>query len=344
MIPPRLIPVLLILATLLLAAGCAEQAAPTPVSETVATPIPPMNDRDLAEQSVADAQEQIQKTDSVITWFRADGRTSYDAYLPSIIAKRETALSYLTDAIDEISNGNYSQAQIHAQDAHTKANESYHDALEQKQAAEFELQGFSNLTHPLPEEKYVFLSHDIRTEAVPIWETCFHPKIDPDAPFKFDSINGMLTVYSSDYGNESVNESLIAVYHEQPPHYYGSQVDFLQGDGLFMYSLPAYSLPGRYSLYPENVTLVPSGFSENVTLLSVTRNGTVSLRYKNTSIVLKPKERWQNITRSIRSGETLEKPGVPSTKCEEEIIATDTLYNAGVFDKKNIVVVKISEK
>ena len=45
------------------------------------------------------------------------------------MAKREVAVSYISTANDEISNGNYAQARTKAQDAFAKGNESYTDAL-----------------------------------------------------------------------------------------------------------------------------------------------------------------------------------------------------------------------
>jgi hypothetical protein len=124
---------LLLIAAALLAGGCAERAAVTPVSVTVATPTPPLSEKELAEQSVADAEHQIKKVDGVIAWFKGNASTRDDMQLPKIITKREVALSYLLTANDEIANGNYAYARVKAQEADSKANESYNDALKRQQ-------------------------------------------------------------------------------------------------------------------------------------------------------------------------------------------------------------------
>ena len=86
-------------------------------------------DRAWAENEVTNAQIPINNVDNVIQWFKANKSTTDDAQLPAIIAKREVAVSYLSTANDEISNGNYAQARVKAQDAFNKGNESYTDAL-----------------------------------------------------------------------------------------------------------------------------------------------------------------------------------------------------------------------
>lgn len=86
-------------------------------------------DRAWAESEVINAQIPINNVDSVIQWFRANASTRDDNQLPAIIAKREVAVSYISTANDEISNGQYSQARAKAQEAYNKGNESYTDAL-----------------------------------------------------------------------------------------------------------------------------------------------------------------------------------------------------------------------
>jgi hypothetical protein len=93
-------------------------------------------DRAWAENEVANAQIPINNVDNVIQWFKTNKSTSEDAQLPAIIAKREVAVSYLSTANDEISNGNYAQARVKAQDAFNKGNESYTDALARKKTVE----------------------------------------------------------------------------------------------------------------------------------------------------------------------------------------------------------------
>jgi hypothetical protein len=93
-------------------------------------------DRAWAENEVANAQIPINNVDNVIQWFKANKSTSDDTQLPAIITKREVAVSYLSTANDEISNGNYEQARVKAQDAFNKGNESYTDALARKKVLE----------------------------------------------------------------------------------------------------------------------------------------------------------------------------------------------------------------
>jgi hypothetical protein len=86
-------------------------------------------DRAWAENEVANAGIPITNVDNIIQWFKANQSTRDDAQLPAIIAKREVAVSYISTANDEISNGQYEQARAKAQEAFNKGNESYTDAL-----------------------------------------------------------------------------------------------------------------------------------------------------------------------------------------------------------------------
>jgi hypothetical protein len=93
-------------------------------------------DRAWAESEVTNAQFPINNVDEVIAWFKGNKSTSEDAQLPAIIAKREVAVSYISTANDEISNGQYAQARAKAQEAFNKGNESYTDALARKKVLE----------------------------------------------------------------------------------------------------------------------------------------------------------------------------------------------------------------
>jgi hypothetical protein len=86
-------------------------------------------DKAWAENEVAAAQVPITNVDAIIGWFKGNSSTANDNQLPAIVAKREVAVSYLSNAMDDIANGKYSQARVKAQDAYLKANESYVDAL-----------------------------------------------------------------------------------------------------------------------------------------------------------------------------------------------------------------------
>lgn len=89
-------------------------------------------DRAWAENEVANAQIPINNVDNVIAWFKGNKSTADDNQLSAIIAKRESAVNYLSTATDEISNGNYDQARNKAAEAFSKGNESYTDALARK--------------------------------------------------------------------------------------------------------------------------------------------------------------------------------------------------------------------
>ena len=93
-------------------------------------------DRAWAENEVTNAQVPINNVDNVIAWFKGNKSTADDAQLATIITKREVAVSYLSTANDEISNGNYALARVKAQDAFNKGNESYTDALARKKVLE----------------------------------------------------------------------------------------------------------------------------------------------------------------------------------------------------------------
>jgi hypothetical protein len=86
-------------------------------------------DKSWAENEVAAAQVPINNVDAIITWFKGNTSTANDQQLPAIITKREVAVSYISNANDDISDGNYAQARAKAQDAFTKGNESYTEAL-----------------------------------------------------------------------------------------------------------------------------------------------------------------------------------------------------------------------
>jgi len=86
-------------------------------------------DRAWAENEVTKAQIPIDNVDGVIAWFKGNQSTANNPDLSTIITKREVAVSYISTANDDISNGNYEQARSKAQDAFSKGNESYTDAL-----------------------------------------------------------------------------------------------------------------------------------------------------------------------------------------------------------------------
>jgi hypothetical protein len=86
-------------------------------------------DKAWAEYEIAAAQVPINNVDAIITWFKGNTSTANDQQLPTIITKREVAVSYISNANDNIAEGNYAQARQKAQDAFLKGNESYTEAL-----------------------------------------------------------------------------------------------------------------------------------------------------------------------------------------------------------------------
>jgi hypothetical protein len=86
-------------------------------------------DKAWAEYEVAAAQVPINNVDAIIAWFKGNSSTANDQQLPTIITKREVAVSYVSNANDNIAEGNFVLARQKAQDAFLKANESYSEAL-----------------------------------------------------------------------------------------------------------------------------------------------------------------------------------------------------------------------
>jgi hypothetical protein len=86
-------------------------------------------DKAWAENEVAAAQIPINNVDGVIAWFKGNKTTAEDTQLSAIVAKREVAVGYISTANDQIASGEYSQARSKAQEAFSKGNESYTDAL-----------------------------------------------------------------------------------------------------------------------------------------------------------------------------------------------------------------------
>jgi hypothetical protein len=93
-------------------------------------------DKAWAEKEISDAQGPINNVDALIAYFQGNSSTSSDARLSEIITKREVAVSYISAANDALTNGNFAQARTKADDAYSKGNESYNDALTFKTSVE----------------------------------------------------------------------------------------------------------------------------------------------------------------------------------------------------------------
>ena len=83
-------------------------------------------DKAWAEYEIAAAQVPINNVDSIIGWFKGNSSTANDPQLSTIITKREVAVSYISNANDNIAQGNYVQARQKAQDAFSKGNDILH--------------------------------------------------------------------------------------------------------------------------------------------------------------------------------------------------------------------------
>ncbi|MFA5269505.1 MAG: hypothetical protein WC379_16190 [Methanoregula sp.] len=189
--------------------------------------------------------------------------------------------------------------------------------------------GFENKTPSLPEEKYIYLHHDVSSYVTVASGHCFYLSIAYSFPNTFNEKTGILSVDTSP--NQAVNDSMVLFYNQGGVRYFskpeeGQEDQIFQGGGNGF----VYLLPRQFTLYNDNVTIE-----------SVTGDGTVSLRYNNQPVVLKPKERFENITRTIHSCEcswgSLESNPVTSG-CSDEYLTTDSIYNAGIFDKSAIKV------
>jgi len=86
-------------------------------------------DKAWAEYEVAAAHIPINNVDVIIAWFKGNPSTVNDLQLSTIISKREVAVSYISNANDNIARSNFVLARQKAQDAFLKGNESYTEAL-----------------------------------------------------------------------------------------------------------------------------------------------------------------------------------------------------------------------
>jgi len=102
-------------------------------------------DKAWAEKEISDAQGPINNVDALIAYFQGNSSTSSDARLSEVITKREVAVSYISAANDALTNGNFAQARAKSEDAYSKGNESYNDALAFKAAVEATWNPFAGL-------------------------------------------------------------------------------------------------------------------------------------------------------------------------------------------------------
>jgi hypothetical protein len=179
-------------------------------------------------------------------------------------------------------------------------------------------QGSDNKIKASHTEKYVFLEHRINGSFVKVSGTCHRFNPSYYCVKTYNMINSVLTIDPDASRNAMVNESLILFYGQQ--NHVGGTGGFDCGNnGWFVYSLPGQ-------------------FSENITIDSVDDDGTVAFRFMDSPVTLKPNERWENIS-SVRYHHekiTFEN-GEFFPECTEDYVKVHSIYNAGLLDKKTIV-------
>lgn len=174
--------------------------------------------------------------------------------------------------------------------------------------------GLSDKTHTIPEDNFIFLEHHINTNGITVSGEC-SPRMMIDFPlYSFDRDTRILTATVPE--GEWVNESLLMFYGT------GESLSGVEGGGARTSAGPVYALPKSINTHGGNVTID-----------SITADGTVNFYYNDRKLSLKPGESRENITRVI---EIRNRPEY-STNCTAEIITTDYFYNAGLIDKKTIV-------
>jgi hypothetical protein len=168
------------------------------------------------------------------------------------------------------------------------------------------------------EGKYIFLEQRFNESFVTVSGNCLRGNTDYYCEKTYTVNNSVLRVDADTYGNAPVNESMILFYGLQ--HYVEGPGGFNCGNnGWFVYSLPGQ-------------------FSENITIDSVTEDGTVAFHFMDSSVVLKPHERLENISSvryhfdkfSLGNGEYF-------PECTEDRMKGHSIYNAGLLDKKTII-------
>lgn len=188
-------------------------------------------------------------------------------------------------------------------------------------------EGFNNQTRSMPEEKYIYLHHDVSSYVTEISGHCSYFSIAYNFPNTFNEKTGILSVDTS--SNQAVNDSLILFYNQGGVRYFSKPEEEQEGQ--------IFHGGGNGFVYSSSRQFTLD--NDNVTIESVAGDGTVSLRYNNQPVVLKPKERFENITRRIHSCECSWVSGEPNpvtSGCSDEYLTTDSIYNAGVFNKSAI--------
>jgi hypothetical protein len=165
----------------------------------------------------------------------------------------------------------------------------------------------------IPAGNYVFVEHLVLPSRKTIAGEC-KPTPAFDGPvYSFDEQTGEFNAYLP--SNKPINGSVRVIFARSEAR---RENNGLIGGGIGGSALPVYSLPYVYS--------------SELTLESVTDEGVVFLDYQNSSIVLKIKDRWENTSHVIQT----RPPSYDGTICTEEIVLTNSFYNAGFLDAKKM--------
>lgn len=158
----------------------------------------------------------------------------------------------------------------------------------------------------LPTEQCVFIDHHVHMEGVLLEGESRGLMIDFPT-YSFNPEERKLTGLV----NFDVNDSLLVVYGD------GSSLGGAMGGGAATMLYGAYALP-----YTER------GFS----IMSVMKNGTVTIEYDNETILLSPGENWTQITSEVRVIDNYS-----GNKSRINVTTMDRIVNYGLLNKKDIV-------
>jgi|WetSurMetagenome_2_1015567.scaffolds.fasta_scaffold75606_5 hypothetical protein len=184
--------------------------------------------------------------------------------------------------------------------------------------------GSDNQNQTLTKAKFVVIEHKTNYNISTISGMCHYRYPDYSPDYSFDENNGALSLSGSHFQKQTINGSLLLFYGHS---FSGKDHGGNRGEVVYFF---------------------PATVSANVTFDSINEDGTVSVHYDNTSIMLKTKEQWKYITRVVESRPAMlqDPPGnnsldeLKKRECIEEFIITDSIYNAGIFDKNKIVIRK----
>ncbi len=87
-------------------------------------------DRSGAAAEIDRATTQVKNVDEMLTFFKSNSDLANDPRVAAITIKRESAQQSLTSAMDSMTDGNFNQARIRANQSAEKALEAYNDSVE----------------------------------------------------------------------------------------------------------------------------------------------------------------------------------------------------------------------